>query len=650
MLTNKCLLLSVLAMFFTIRVGAQNSLGDPVLYEDFGFGTNYTPVGPPLPDGYSTMKPGGSGRCPSPGNYLILNSSANCYDDTFSTINFDHSGTNPFGYLMMVNGDSIPVVYYTRKISGSKFCASTRYQFAVYLSNINTQVPRPADYVDANVHFTVKTSGGVILSDTYSTGPLTNGGFAPFHVDFVAPADGSDVVISLSNNALTGSIGNDFAMDDITVKPYGPVIDAGIGSITSGIISTTQCLNDGPAKYVFKTLVHNYLTPQYQWQSNINKKGWVNIPGQTKADLNLDKEFLNPAVGKYQYRVGVLSAPGVSINCQTFSEPFSIDVAKNPSFTLPAITSVCEGEILSIHADGGTYFHWTYPDGRTSEEHFLDVTTSATKSNEGVYTVLITRDNCTFETKTQVVVGKPLVATVDDTNPIVCEGDAVQLGANGGTTYKWTPSIGLDHDDVANPMASPTVTTEYNVVVSNGACEKQRTVKVTVIKKPKADAGKDKGIQEGDAVKLDGAIVAGNVANYYWTSSDNTSYLTSLTPIVNPTESTTYTLHLESSNNCGTVSDNVFVRVFKKLTIPTTITPNNDGLNDIWNIDKLITYPESVLAVYTRDGQEVFRTVGDAKHWNGIYQGRQLPAGVYYYVIDLKNNLPKKAGWVMLVR
>jgi gliding motility-associated-like protein len=647
MLTNKRILLSVLAIFFTLRVGAQNSLGDPVLYEDFGFGTNYTPVGPPLQDEYSTMKPGGSGRCPNPGNYLILNSSANCYDDTFKTINFDHSGTNPFGYLMMVNGDSISVVYYTRIISGSKFCPSTRYQFAVFLSNINTQMPRPAGYVDANIHFTVKTSKGVVLSDTYSTGPLANDSFTQYHVDFVAPADGSDVVISLSNNALTGSIGNDFAMDDITVKPYGPVIDAGFGS-TTGADTTTQCLNDGPAKYVLKTFVHNYLTPQYQWQLNFNKKGWINIPGQTKADLILDKEFLNPAVGKYQYRVGVLSAPGASLNCQTFSVPLTIDVVKNPSFKLPAITSVCEGEILSIHADGGTYFHWTYPDGRTSEEHFLEVTTSAAKSNEGVYTVLITQENCTFETKTQVVVAPPLVATIDNTNPVICEGQSVQLGANGGTIYKWTPSTGLDHDDVARPMANPKVTTEYNVVIGNGGCEKQRTVTVTVLKLPIANAGPDRTMNEEEPITLQGTAIGTNV-NYFWTPTDYMDAPTSLTPKINPPDNITYTLHVESTD-CGIVTDEMKVRVFKKLTIPTTITPNNDGVNDIWNIDKLITYPESVLTVYTRDGHEVFRTVGDAKHWNGIYQGRQLPAGVYYYVIDLKNNLPKKAGWVMLVR
>jgi gliding motility-associated-like protein len=103
-------------------------------------------------------------------------------------------------------------------------------------------------------------------------------------------------------------------------------------------------------------------------------------------------------------------------------------------------------------------------------------------------------------------------------------------------------------------------------------------------------------------------------------------------------------------NNCGETSDDMSIRVFKKLMIPTAFTPNADGINDLWRIDKLVTYPESELIIYTRNGQQVFRTVGDARQWNGQLNGKALPPGVYYYVIDLKNNLPKKAGWVMIVR
>jgi len=650
MLTKKLkLLLPAFIILLSARGMAQSSLGDPVLYEDFGFGTNYTPIGPPLESKYTTMKAGGNGgRCPNPGAYLILNSSANCYGDTFKTINFDHSGTSPFGYLMMVNGDDKAVVYYTNTIDAGVFCAGAKYQFAAYLNNINTGMPRPEGYVDADVRFTVKTSKGAILAD-YVTGPLDpNESFAQYHVDFVAPNDGSNVIITLSNNALTGTVGNDFAMDDITVKAYGPVIDAGIGS-TTGPTTIPQCLDDGPKKYILKSFPHNYTTPQYQWQSNFNKNGWVNMPGKTGANLPLDNEFLNPVVGKYQYRVGVLSAPGVSLNCQTFSLPITIDVVKNPGFKLPEITSVCKGEILSIHADGGTEFHWTYPDGRTSDAHFLDVSTSASKSDEGVYKVVISQDGCSYLTQTQVVVGEPLVIEVDDAAPVICEGQAVQLGVSGGTIYKWTPSTGLDHDDIPNPMANPKVNTEYNVLISNGSCTKQRTVTVTVLKLPVANAGPDRTMKEEEPITLHGTAVGTNV-NYFWTPTDYMDNPTSLTPQINPPDNIIYTLHVESPDNCGIVNDEMEVRVFKKLTVPSTFTPNGDGINDTWRIDKLITYPESVLTIYTRDGHEVFRTIGDARQWTGIYQGRALPSGVYYYVIDLKNDLPKRAGWVMLLR
>ncbi|RYD85020.1 MAG: hypothetical protein EOP54_31710, partial [Sphingobacteriales bacterium] len=270
--------LALITLFtaFTLKAKAQQSLGDPVIYEDFGHGTAYSPVGEPLSNTLTDM-PSGSvgGRCPANGAYLILNTSANCFGDTFKTINFDHSDTNPYGYLMMVNGDNKPVAYYHRQISGSTFCAGAKYQFAVFIINIYTGIPRPASYVDPDIRFVVKSvSTGATLT-SQATGAILSDSFTEYHVDFNAPADGSDVVISLENNALTGTIGNDFAMDDITVKAYGPIVDAGEGTPT-GPTYFTQCQNDGGKIYNLKAFAHNYATPQYQWQVNFNKQGWLN--------------------------------------------------------------------------------------------------------------------------------------------------------------------------------------------------------------------------------------------------------------------------------------------------------------------------------------------------------------------------------------
>jgi gliding motility-associated-like protein len=634
-----------------LKARAQTgSLGDPVLNETFGVGGTYTPIGPPLPNDVTTLH-FVADKCPQgSGQYTIASSTGGCLGDTWHVVSQDRTQpVQPAGYMMVINASDNPDVFYTQRIPGSLLCPGAKYQFAVNILNILIKLPQTEGYDQPDISFIVEDANGNALQPPQNTGIIaaTEGlNWVNYKVDFTAPNNG-DVVVKLKNNTF-GSMGNDLVLDDITVKPYGPVIDAGFNTV-NGSTTEIQCLGDGPKTYHLKSFPHDYVTPQFQWQLNVNDGGWKNIDGKTQANLDLNSEFLSPAPGKYQYRVGVLSAAGASINCQTFSGPLIINVVKNPDYTLPPVTPVCEGDALRLIADGGSDYEWTLPDGTHSPAHFLDVTLSANSSNAGLYRVLITKNGCSTETQTQVVLYPQLIASVDNTELTICEGTSTQLKANGGLHYKWTPAEGLDHDDVANPMASPTKTTEYNVNISNDGCSKDRTVKVNVLALPMANAGADFTMQEEVPAKLHGTVTGDNV-NFYWTPTDYIDDPTSLTPTINPPDDRTYTLHAESSDNCGTVSDEVNIRVLKKITIPTTFTPNNDGINDTWNIDKLITYPESTLNVYTRDGHEIFKTTGDAKHWDGMYDGKPLPAGVYYYVIDLKNNLPKRAGWVMLIK
>jgi hypothetical protein len=45
--------------------------------------------------------------------------------------------------------------------------------------------------------------------------------------------------------------------------------------------------------------------------------------------------------------------------------------------------------------------------------------------------------------------------------------------------------------------------------------------------------------------------------------------------------------------NRGQASSGVVINVYKKLGIPNTFTPNNDGINDTWDITNLTTYPQT---------------------------------------------------------
>jgi gliding motility-associated-like protein len=152
---------------------------------------------------------------------------------------------------------------------------------------------------------------------------------------------------------------------------------------------------------------------------------------------------------------------------------------------------------------------------------------------------------------------------------------------------------------------------------------------------------------QGDSVTLNGKSSSGT---FYWTPIYNLSGSTTLTPVVAPATDTTYTLHVTTTNGCGSAADAVFIRVYKRIIVPNAFSPNNDGLNDVWNIEALQSYPTAEVTVFNRYGQSVFYSRGRYKPWNGLYNGLPIPFGVYYYIIDPKEGLPKLAGSITVIR
>ncbi|MFH1321664.1 MAG: gliding motility-associated C-terminal domain-containing protein, partial [Bacteroidota bacterium] len=82
-------------------------------------------------------------------------------------------------------------------------------------------------------------------------------------------------------------------------------------------------------------------------------------------------------------------------------------------------------------------------------------------------------------------------------------------------------------------------------------------------------------------------------------------------------------------------SNEFCVEFMHLINIPTAITPNGNGLNDTWEIGNIEFYPDCVVEIYNRWGMQVFSSKGYPEEWDGTYNGKALPLGPYYYVIDL---------------
>ena len=150
------------------------------------------------------------------------------------------------------------------------------------------------------------------------------------------------------------------------------------------------------------------------------------------------------------------------------------------------------------------------------------------------------------------------------------------------------------------------------------------------------DAGEDKTIIAGGSVQLK---AEGNGISYYWDPPIGIAEPTSQIPLAAPNATQTYAVYAYTDENCQAV-DYITVFVLPQITAPTAFTPNGDGVNDTWQILLIDQYPNSIIDIYSRWGQRVFKSNGynQEQEWNGTHIGRILPAATYYFTIDLNSN------------
>ena len=79
-------------------------------------------------------------------------------------------------------------------------------------------------------------------------------------------------------------------------------------------------------------------------------------------------------------------------------------------------------------------------------------------------------------------------------------------------------------------------------------------------------------------------------------------------------------------------------------------SPNDDGKNEVWNIGNVQNYPDIKVTIFNLWGKAVFSSTGYDTPWDGTWEGKDLPAGTYYYVIDPGDGSDVITGDVSIVK
>ncbi len=160
-----------------------------------------------------------------------------------------------------------------------------------------------------------------------------------------------------------------------------------------------------------------------------------------------------------------------------------------------------------------------------------------------------------------------------------CEsGGPVQLGALGGNTFTWSPADGLSNPNIANPTASPSVTTTYIVQSDlSSQCKNRDTVTVFKVDDFLYSISNDTSICLNGSVPL---VITTDPQyapyQYFWTPPGSLNVNTISSPTATPQQTTTYQAIITSTNGCR-VTDSVTVTISGAGPL-VTITPDKNDV------------------------------------------------------------------------
>ena len=211
----KVLAFLLLILSSTLRTKAQPSdceFKHPIIKIDFGSG-NILDVNTASLSNYERVR----SYCPSDGHYTYTDYTSDCFRGDWLTLQEDHTAGDISGNMLLVNSSYYTGTFFRTNLEGLK--GNTTYEFAVWLMNvckISDKCPFP---LLPNITIRLQTPAGKIVA-YFGTGEVARRE-VPHWTRYAAvfttlPSETDLILIMVNNNP--GGCGNDFALDDITLR------------------------------------------------------------------------------------------------------------------------------------------------------------------------------------------------------------------------------------------------------------------------------------------------------------------------------------------------------------------------------------------------------------------------------------------------
>ncbi|HOI27937.1 MAG TPA: T9SS type B sorting domain-containing protein [Paludibacteraceae bacterium] len=346
--------------------------------------------------------------------------------------------------------------------------------------------------------------------------------------------------------------------------------------------------------------------------------------------------------------------------------------------------SICQGGDISFSATGvpdGAQLKWTGPNEFTSEDREPTIKNAQPK-NSGEYKLQVTIKGKTYDAKSNSVLVHP---TSDiDSFIILSKGNQINFG-------------GI--------LISETGDYHSTFTTVNG-CDSTVNLHLIALDLQTSNSGP---YCEGESIQLTAENVPDSIESMKWTGPNGFSSSKNVATIKNASVSNsgTYLFSIEMNGNTYEapstlveVHPNVTMKLFQELAfgstlqfgelvieksgnyeqsfttlegcdsivnmtvkvvfpesvaiVPSThVSPNGDGFNDVWIIENVERYPNSVVTIFDRNGKQLmeYKSYENSNGWDGTDgRGNALPSTDYWYTINIPETDKVYVGHFTLIR
>jgi gliding motility-associated-like protein len=327
-----------------------------------------------------------------------------------------------------------------------------------------------------------------------------------------------------------------------------------------------------------------------------------------------------------------------SNGCTAGGLSFVVPYISNLALVTMPDTAICTGTSIVLRAFSpiATNYSWQPHPTLTGSN---TPTPQAMPTETTTYYVTAAIDTCSG-TDSVTIRLLPLPAAQAGRDTLICFGSTARLNAAIAKTWQWQPALLLTAANMAQTSTLPLRNTQvFTLLVSdsNGCVSPVAdSIVVNVEPSPRLQLPADTTILINQPITLQAVDVSGiGFVSYVWMPASGLSATNTPTVIFDARANAQYTVTGTTAAGCQG-SDSIVIKVVNRaeIYVPSSFTPNGDGLND-WLYARPVGLRQLLrFSIYNRYGQLVFTTANPLVGWPGPGRLQYNAAEAFVWVAE----------------